>query len=73
MIGYPSKHKGSILPALDFPLFFCKIKFSSVDSISSFIAQACSVKIVDIGESEAILTLLLDLTFLDWWRNQTWN
>lgn len=73
MIGYPSKHNGSILPALDLPLFSCKIKFSSVHSISSFIYQACSVKIVDIGESEAILTLLLDLTFLDWWRNQTWN
>ena len=73
MIGCPSNHNGSILPALDFPLFSYKIKFSSVDSISSFIDQACSVKIVDIGESEAILTLLLDLTFLDWWRNQTWN
>lgn len=73
MIGYPSKQNGSILPALDFRLFSCKIKFSSVHSISSFIDQACSVKIVDIGEFEAILTLLLDLTFLDWWRNQTWN
>lgn len=51
MIGYPSKYKGSILPALDFPLFFCKIKFSSVDSISSFIDQACSVKIVDIDSA----------------------
>ena len=73
MIGNPSKHNGSFLPALVFPLFSCKIKFSSVHRISSFIDQACSVKIVDIGESEAILTLLLDLTFLDWWKNQTWN
>ena len=73
MIGYPSKHNGSILPALDFPLFSCNSKFCSVHSISSFIHQACSVKIVDIGESEAILTLRLDLKFLDWWRNQTWN